>query len=169
MGFLPAPLNSGTPQITTMRLTTKGRYAVTAILDLALHDAQGPVNLADISKRQEISLAYLEQLFAKLRRSGLVESSRGPGGGYRLKKAAEDISVAEIINAVDEQVDATRCGGQQNCQGDLRCLTHDLWQDLSDQISAFLAGVTLGELVQRKNVRQVSARQDVVIIQLHPH
>ena len=169
MGFLPAPLNSGTPQKTTMRLTTKGRYAVTAILDLALHDAQGPVNLADISKRQEISLAYLEQLFAKLRRSGLVESSRGPGGGYRLKKAAEDISVAEIITAVDEQVDATRCGGQQNCQGDLRCLTHDLWQDLSDQISAFLAGVTLGELVQRKNVRQVSARQDVVIIQLHPH
>lgn len=152
-----------------MRLTTKGRYAVTAILDLALHDAQGPVNLADISKRQEISLAYLEQLFAKLRRNGLVESSRGPGGGYRLKKTAEDITVADVINAVDEQVDATRCGGQQNCQGDLRCLTHDLWQDLSDQISAFLTGVTLAELVQRKNVRQVSARQDVVIIQLHPH
>ena len=153
----------------TMRLTTKGRYAVTAILDLALHDAQGPVNLADISKRQEISLAYLEQLFAKLRRNGLVESSRGPGGGYRLKKAAEDISVADVINAVDEQVDATRCGGQQNCQGDLRCLTHDLWQDLSDQISAFLTSITMAELVQRKNVRQVSARQDVVIIQLHPH
>ena len=152
-----------------MKLTTKGRYAVTAILDLALHDGQGPVNLADISKRQEISLAYLEQLFAKLRRNGLVESSRGPGGGYRLKKAAEDISVADVINAVDEQVDATRCGGQQNCQGDLRCLTHDLWQDLSDQISAFLTGVTLAELVQRKNVRQVSARQDVVVIQLRPH
>lgn len=152
-----------------MKLTTKGRYAVTAILDLALHDAEGPVNLADISKRQDISLAYLEQLFAKLRRNNLVESSRGPGGGYRLKKAAEDISVADVINAVDEQVDATRCGGQQNCQGELRCLTHDLWQDLSDQISAFLAGITLGELVQRKNVRQVSARQDVVIVQLHPH
>lgn len=152
-----------------MRLTTKGRYAVTAILDLALHDGQGPVNLADISKRQEISLAYLEQLFAKLRRNGLVESSRGPGGGYRLKKTAEDISVADVINAVDEQVDATRCGGQQNCQGDLRCLTHDLWQDLSDQISAFLTGVTLAELVQRKNVRQVSARQDVVVIQLRTH
>lgn len=152
-----------------MRLTTKGRYAVTAILDLALHDGQGPVNLADISRRQEISLAYLEQLFAKLRRNGLVESSRGPGGGYRLKKAAENISVAEVISAVDEQVDATRCGGQQNCQGDLRCLTHDLWQDLSDQISEFLAGITLGELVQRKNVKQVSARQDVVIFQLHPH
>ena len=98
-----------------------------------------------------------------------MESSRGPGGGYRLKKAAEDISVADVINAVDEQVDATRCGGQQNCQGELRCLTHDLWQDLSDQISAFLAGITLGELVQRKNVRQVSARQDVVIIQHHSH
>ena len=152
-----------------MKLTTKGRYAVTAILDLALHDGQGPVNLADISRRQDISLAYLEQLFAKLRRKGLVESSRGPGGGYRLKKAAEDISVADVINAVDEQVDATRCGGQQNCQGDLRCLTHDLWQDLSDQISSFLGGITLGELVQRKNVRQVSARQDVVIIQLNPH
>ena len=152
-----------------MKLTTKGRYAVTAILDLALHDAEGPVNLADISRRQDISLAYLEQLFAKLRRNDLVESSRGPGGGYRLKKSAEDISVADVINAVDEQVDATRCGGQQNCQGELRCLTHDLWQDLSDQISAFLAGITLGELVQRKNVRQVSARQDVVIIQLHPH
>jgi len=152
-----------------MKLTTKGRYAVTAILDIALHDKQGPVNLADIAKRQEISLAYLEQLFAKLRRNGLVESSRGPGGGYRLKKAAEDISVAEVIKAVDEQVDATRCGGQENCQGELRCLTHDLWQDLSDQITAFLGGITLGELVQRKNVRQVSARQDVVIIQLHSH
>jgi len=152
-----------------MKLTTKGRYAVTAILDLALHDAQGPVNLADISRRQDISLAYLEQLFAKLRRSALVESSRGPGGGYRLKRAADSISVADVINAVDEQVDATRCGGQQNCQGDLRCLTHDLWQDLSDQISTFLSGITLGELVQKKNVRLVSERQDFVIIQLHPH
>jgi Rrf2 family iron-sulfur cluster assembly transcriptional regulator len=144
-----------------MKLTTKGRYAVTAMLDLALHDAHGSVTLADIAKRQEISLAYLEQLFAKLKRGGLVDSTRGPGGGYRLKKPAGEISVADVINAVDEPVDATRCGGRQNCQGDLRCLTHDLWSDLNDHIAAFLNGVTLGELVQRKNVKVVSARQDV--------
>ena len=144
-----------------MKLTTKGRYAVTAMLDLALHDGKGPINLADIARRQEISLAYLEQLFAKLRRNSLVDSSRGPGGGYRLKRPADEISVRDVINAVDEPVDATRCGGQQNCQGDLRCLTHDLWTDLSNQISTFLNGVTLGELVQRNNVKVVSARQDV--------
>ena len=144
-----------------MKLTTKGRYAVTAMLDLALHDNKGPVNLADIAKRQDISLSYLEQLFAKLRRNGLVESARGPGGGYRLNKPAADISVAEVINAVDEPVDATRCAGQQNCQGELRCLTHDLWTDLNNQISGFLNSVTLGELVQRQNVKVVSARQDV--------
>ena len=144
-----------------MKLTTKGRYAVTAMLDLALHDTHGPVTLAEIAKRQEISLAYLEQLFAKLKKGGLVDSARGPGGGYRLKKTAETISVAEVINAVDEPVDATRCGGQQNCQGDLRCLTHDLWTELNTQISTFLNGVTLGDLVQRKNVKVVSARQDV--------
>jgi Rrf2 family iron-sulfur cluster assembly transcriptional regulator len=144
-----------------MKLTTKGRYAVTAMLDLALHDTHGSVTLADIAKRQEISLAYLEQLFAKLKRGGLVDSTRGPGGGYRLKKPAGEISVADVINAVDEPVDATRCGGQQNCQGDLRCLTHDLWAELNDQISTFLKSVTLGELVQRKNVKVVSARQDV--------
>jgi Rrf2 family iron-sulfur cluster assembly transcriptional regulator len=144
-----------------MKLTTKGRYAVTAMLDIALHQGKGPINLADIANRQEISLAYLEQLFAKLKRHALVESARGPGGGYRLKKPAAAISVAEVINAVDETVDATRCGGQQNCQGDLRCLTHDLWTDLSNQISTFLNGVSLGDLVQRKNVKMVSARQDV--------
>lgn len=144
-----------------MKLTTKGRYAVTAMLDLALHEAKGPVNLADIAKRQEISLAYLEQLFAKLRKNGLVDSTRGPGGGYRLKKPAVDISVSEVINAVDEPVDATRCGGQQNCQSDLRCLTHDLWTELSDHIFTFLNNITLGDLVQRKNVKVVSARQDI--------
>lgn len=144
-----------------MKLTTKGRYAVTAMLDLALHDAHGSVTLADIAKRQEISLAYLEQLFAKLKRGGLVDSARGPGGGYRLRKPAGEITVAEVINAVDETVDTTRCGGQQNCQGDLRCLTHDLWTELNDHISTFLNGVTLGELVQRKNVKVVSARQEV--------
>jgi Rrf2 family iron-sulfur cluster assembly transcriptional regulator len=144
-----------------MKLTTKGRYAVNAMLDLALHDSKGPVTLAEIAKRQEISLAYLEQLFAKLRKNGLVISARGPGGGYRLKRPAMVITVADVINAVDEPVDATRCGGQQNCQGDLRCLTHDLWTDLSNQISTFLSGVTLGDLVQRKDVKVVSARQDV--------
>ncbi len=144
-----------------MKLTTKGRYAVTAMLDLALHDTNSPVTLADIAKRQALSLAYLEQLFAKLKKGGLVGSARGPGGGYRLKRPAMVISVADVINAVDEPVDATRCGGQLNCQGDLRCLTHDLWTDLSNQILAFLGSVTLGELVQRKNVKVVSARQDV--------
>ena len=125
-----------------MKLTTKGRYAVTAMLDLALHDAKGPITLAEIARRQDISLAYLEQLFAKLRRNSLVESSRGPGGGYRLKRPADEISVADVIIAVNEPVDATRCGGQENCQGELRCLTHDLWEDLNNQISVFLNGVT---------------------------
>ncbi|HKK15679.1 MAG TPA: Fe-S cluster assembly transcriptional regulator IscR [Gammaproteobacteria bacterium] len=152
-----------------MKLTTKGRYAVTAMLDLALHDTEGPVNLADIARRQEISLSYLEQLFAKLRKNGLVESSRGPGGGYRLALAADDISISSVISAVDEQVDATRCGGLQNCQGHLRCLTHDLWQELSNQITSFLDGISLGDLVQRKKVRQVSERQDNVLLQLHTH
>ena len=100
-----------------MKLTTKGRYAVTAMLDLALHNTKGPINLADIARRQEISLAYLEQLFSKLRKNNLVESARGPGGGYRLKRPADEISVHDVINAVDEPVDATRCGGQENCQG----------------------------------------------------
>jgi len=152
-----------------MKLTTKGRYAVTAILDLALHDTQGPINLADIAKRQEISLAYLEQLFSKLRKNNLVDSARGPGGGYRLKRPADEISIGDVINAVDESVDTTRCGGQENCQGELRCLTHDLWEDLNSQISVFLNGVTLGDLIQRKIVQQISARQDVAVLQFHPH
>ena len=152
-----------------MKLTTKGRYAVTAMLDLALHNAHGPINLADIAKRQEISLAYLEQLFAKLRKCSLVESARGPGGGYRLKRPADEISVRDVIDAVDEPVDTTRCGGLENCQGELRCLTHDLWEDLNTQISVFLNSVTLGELIQRKIVQQISARQDIAILQFHPH
>ena len=152
-----------------MKLTTKGRYAVTAMLDLALHNTQGPINLAEIAKRQEISLAYLEQLFAKLKKCSLVESARGPGGGYRLKRAADEISVRDVINAVDEPVDATRCGGRENCQGELRCLTHDLWEDLNTRISEFLDGVTLGDLIQRKDVQLVAARQDVAVLQFHPH
>jgi Rrf2 family iron-sulfur cluster assembly transcriptional regulator len=150
-----------------MRLTTKGRYAVTAMLDLALHHGQGPINLADISQRQGISLSYLEQLFARLRRQGLVASSRGPGGGYLLGRDAALITVSEVIDAVDETVDATRCGGRRNCQGHERCLTHDLWEELSDHITRFLGSISLGDLVQRRTVRQVSQRQDGAVVQLH--
>lgn len=148
-----------------MRLTTKGRYAVTAMLDLAVHDRDNPIALADISERQCISLSYLEQLFAKLRKSGLVISTRGPGGGYSLSKGAEDIAVAEVIAAVDETVDATRCGGQRNCQGDSRCLTHDLWEELSRQIRSFLSQVSLADVIERHGARQVAERQDAVQLQ----
>lgn len=142
-----------------MRLTTKGRYAVTAMLDLAINAQQGPVNLNDISDRQSISVSYLEQLFAKLRRSGLVSSVRGPGGGYQLARPAIDIQVAQIIDAVDESVDATRCGGQGGCQQGVTCLTHDLWSDLSQQIHHFLANISLHELLARREVQAVSIRQ----------
>ena len=137
-----------------MRLTTKGRYAVTAMLDLALHYDEGPITLADISQRQGISLSYLEQLFSKLRKNGLVDSTRGPGGGYRLSREAREIAVADVITAVDEKVDATRCGGLANCQGDQKCLTHELWTDLSDQIYSFLSSISLGTLVERHNVKE---------------
>jgi Rrf2 family iron-sulfur cluster assembly transcriptional regulator len=143
-----------------MRLTTRGRYAVTAMLDLALHDAEGPVALADIAARQDISLAYLEQLFARLRRAGIVASVRGPGGGYRLGGDAEAVSVATIIDAVEESLDATRCGGSGNCQEGERCLTHDLWTALSDQVQAFLGGITLGALAGQDGIRSVAVRQD---------
>lgn len=143
-----------------MKLTTKGRYAVTAMLDLALHYDKGSVTLADIARRQGISLSYLEQLFAKLRRSHLVESVRGPGGGYNLAKRPGEISVAQIILAINENIDATRCGGERNCQGDQPCLTHQLWEDLSGQIYQFLNGITLGDLVERPHVQQVASRQE---------
>ncbi len=153
-----------------MKMTTKGRYAVTAILDLALHDKEGPVSLHDISKRQEISLTYLEQLFSKLKRHELVESARGPGGGYRLAQNVDDITIAKIIFSVDEPIDVTRCGGKQNCQGDdLRCLTHDLWMELNLHISEFLNSMTLGDLMKRNNVNQVSERQDSIKIQTQNH
>lgn len=142
-----------------MRLTTKGRYAVTAMLDLALHAQKGPVSLGDISDRQSISVSYLEQLFAKLRKGGLVSSVRGPGGGYQLAHLAGDIFVADIIDAVDESVDATRCGGQGDCQQGVTCLTHELWSDLSDQIHHFLANISLQELLTRRQVQAVSIRQ----------
>ncbi|MCR9106527.1 MAG: Fe-S cluster assembly transcriptional regulator IscR [Gammaproteobacteria bacterium] len=143
-----------------MRLTTKGRYAVTAMLDLALHGSDRPVSLADISGRQDISLSYLEQLFAKLRRNELVKSVRGPGGGYRLSRARDEIFVAEIIDAVNESVDATGCGGTADCQQGEVCLTHHLWCDLSKQIHGFLSGISLANLVERREVKNIAARQD---------
>jgi Rrf2 family transcriptional regulator, iron-sulfur cluster assembly transcription factor len=144
-----------------MRLTTKGRYAVTAMLDLALHADSGPISLADISGRQDISLSYLEQLFAKLRRQSLVISVRGPGGGYRLSREGDRIFVAEIIDAVNEAVDATGCGGTNDCQQGEVCLTHHLWCDLSDQIHGFLSQISLAKLVAQREVQSVSARQEM--------
>ena len=143
-----------------MKLTTKGRYAVTAMLDLALHSEQGPVSLADISERQGISISYLEQLFSKLRRRDLVNSVRGPGGGYQLSRCGSDIDIATVISAVNETVDATRCGGHGDCQEGDVCLTHHLWCDLSDQIQTFLSGITLGDLVARQEVKRVAQRQN---------
>ncbi|MGM0703246.1 MAG: Fe-S cluster assembly transcriptional regulator IscR [Pseudomonadota bacterium] len=142
-----------------MRLTTKGRYAVTAMLDLALHADRGPISLADISRRQEISLPYLEQLFARLRRAKLVKSVRGPGGGYLLDASPDAISVSQVIDAVDESVDATRCQGLSDCQQGDTCLTHHLWCDLSEQIRGFLDGITLGQLVANGEVQRIAARQ----------
>ncbi len=143
-----------------MRLTTKGRYAVTAMLDLALHYDKGPITLADISQRQGISLSYLEQLFSKLRKNELVDSTRGPGGGYRLSRNADEIAVAEVITAVDEKLESTRCGGLGNCQDDHQCLTHELWTELSAQIHGFLMGISLGQLVERQGVQEVALMQE---------
>jgi Rrf2 family iron-sulfur cluster assembly transcriptional regulator len=145
-----------------MRLTTKGRYAVTAMLDLALHGAAGPVTLADISARQGISKSYLEQLFGKLKRARLVQSLRGPGGGYALARPARSISVSEIISTVGEGIDATRCGGTGDCQDGLVCITHDLWMDLSRRIDGFLAEISLGSLVERSEVQSIARRQDAL-------
>jgi Rrf2 family iron-sulfur cluster assembly transcriptional regulator len=142
-----------------MRLTTKGRYAVTAMLDLAINYKDGPITLSDISKRQGISLSYLEQLFSKLRKNGLVDSARGPGGGYRLSREAHEIAVADVITAVDEKIDVTRCDGKGNCQDGQPCLTHELWQDLSGRIYDFLNGISLGQLVDNRNVQNVALRQ----------
>ena len=130
-----------------MRLTTKGRFAVTAMIDLALREGEGPVTLSGISERQRISLSYLEQLFGKLRRHGLVASVRGPGGGYCLSRPAPEISVADIIFAVDEPLDATQCGGKENCLDEHRCMTHDLWTNLNKRMYEYLHSVNLGGLV----------------------
>ena len=145
-----------------MKLSTKGRYAVTAMMDLAIHDHEGPVTLSDISNCQGISLSYLEQLFAKLRKSGLVEGVRGPGGGYRLGKPASHISIAQIIIAVDENIDATNCRGNEDCHGGDKCLTHELWSDLSERLYQFLDELTLASFINRPEIRAVSRRQDTL-------
>ncbi|MBL4899723.1 MAG: Fe-S cluster assembly transcriptional regulator IscR [Colwellia sp.] len=145
-----------------MKLTSKGRYAVTAMLDVTIHASHGPVSLADISERQGISLSYLEQLFSKLRKCGLVNSIRGPGGGYRLGRCSAEIAIADIISAVNESVDATKCHGKGNCQGGNQCLTHSLWQGLSERIEEFLKNITLAELVAKNDVQTVSKRQTEV-------
>jgi len=142
-----------------VRLTTKGRYAVTAMLDLAIHHGSGPIALADIAQRQGISLSYLEQLFSRLRKRSLVSSVRGPGGGYNLARSAAEIRIAEVISAVDENVDTTRCGGAHNCQNEGPCLTHDLWQDLSTRIYEYLDRISLQDLTDRKGVQEVARRQ----------
>ena len=146
-----------------MRLTTKGRFAVTAMIDLALFVGDRPVTLASISERQNISLSYLEQLFAKLRRHKIVESVRGPGGGYCLARNALEISVADVILAVDEPLDATQCGGRENCKSDHRCMTHDLWATLNRKMLDYLASVSLSDLVekQRQKASAQAAKQTV--------
>ena len=143
-----------------MRLTTKGRFAVTAMIDVAMHGDKGPVTLAGVSERQKISLSYLEQLFGKLRRHGLVESVRGPGGGYHLARSANTVSVADVILAVDEPIDATQCGGKENCDDDKRCMTHELWANLNTHIFAYLRSVTLEQLVRQQDKQAVAVLQD---------
>lgn len=146
-----------------MRLTTKGRYAVTAVLDLALHQDNGPVSLAAISERQGISLSYLEQLFAKLRRNHIVSSTRGPGGGYRLTSNVDEVSVSDVILAVDEACQVVDCSDSDGCHGDYQCLTHDLWQELSNEIRSFLDGITLSEIMASESVHDVKVRQDEAV------
>jgi len=147
-----------------MRLTTKGRFAVTAMIDIALRDGGGPVTLSDISQRQKISLSYLEQLFGRLRRQGLVNSTRGPGGGYRLARQPADVSVADIILAVDEPIDTTQCGGLENCHDDHKCLTHDLWTKLNAHIFDYLKAVTLAQLVAQQ--REPRANGQVAVLEM---
>jgi len=145
-----------------MRLTAKGRYAVTAMLDLAVHQDSGPISLADISERQGISLSYLEQLFSKMRRNDLVSSVRGPGGGYKLSRDSTDICVAEIVDSVDETLDATRCEGRADCNQGETCLTHELWSDLSIQIHQFLSQIDLASIIARGEVHRLAASQDAI-------
>lgn len=148
-----------------MRLTTKGRFAVTAMLDLALNDRGGPVTLSAISRRQGISLSYLEQLFGKLRRHTLVESVRGPGGGYCLARTTEKLSVADIIRAVDEPLDATQCGGKENCHEETRCMTHDLWARLNTKMYEYLSSVKLSDLVAKQKTLGRAADPKITVLQ----
>jgi Rrf2 family transcriptional regulator, iron-sulfur cluster assembly transcription factor len=148
-----------------MRLTTKGRFAVTAMMDVTMHGVQGPVTLAAISGRQRISLSYLEQLFGKLRRHGMVESVRGPGGGYNLARNPETVTVADVILAVDEPIDATQCGGRENCLDDHRCMTHELWAGLNAHIFDYLRSITLADLVRQQQPRE----GEVAVLQDHRH
>ena len=164
--YLLAFLASILGTIITMRLTTRGRYAVTAMLDLALHAQDKPVSLAEISERQTISLSYLEQLFSRLRQSGLVGSVRGPGGGYRLVESSANIWVADIIDAVNESVDTTNCQGRGDCQGGSICLTHYLWDDLSKQIHNFLSSISLADLVAKRDVQDIAHRQVTQLLTL---
>lgn len=150
-----------------MRLTTKGRFAVTAMMDLALRGEEAPVALAGVAERQSISLSYLEQLFGKLRRYKLVDSVRGPGGGYRIARPLERVTVADIIRAVDEHLDATQCGGQENCQDEHRCMTHDLWSTLNAKMFEYLASVTLADLVGREKAKN-GLRGEAVIADQRP-
>ena len=143
-----------------MRLTTKGRFAVTAMVDLAMRQNRGPVTLAAISERQHISLSYLEQLFGKLRRAKLVSSVRGPGGGYNLAQSAPGITVADIVTAVDETLDATQCGGRENCHEEKRCMTHDLWATLNEKMHDYLSSVSLADLVAHQNGKPVAVIKD---------
>ena len=140
-----------------MRLTTKGRFAVTAMIDLAMRGETGPVALASVSERQKISLSYLEQLFGKLRRYKLVDSVRGPGGGYCIARPLNTVTVADIIRAVDEQLDATQCGGRENCHDEHRCMTHDLWSTLNSKMYEYLSSVTLAELVDRQKQKMAGS------------
>ena len=143
-----------------MRLTTKGRFAVTAMVDLSMRQTRGPVTLAAISERQHISLSYLEQLFGKLRRAKLVNSVRGPGGGYNLAKPTGEITVAEIISAVDEPIDATQCEGKENCNDDRRCITHDLWATLNEKMNDYLTSVSLADVVSHQQGKRVQVIKD---------
>ena len=157
-----------------MRLTTKGRFAVTAMIDLALRQDGGPVTLSAISRRQEISLSYLEQLFGKLRRHEIVESVRGPGGGYNLARPAKDVSVADIIIAVDEPMDTTQCGGKENCKSGTnengsRCMTHDLWSTLNIKMVEYLGSVSLKDLVDQQHQQQLKQNEQSVVVLHRPH
>jgi Rrf2 family iron-sulfur cluster assembly transcriptional regulator len=143
-----------------MRLTTKGRFAVTAMVDLTMRQTRGPVTLAAISERQHISLSYLEQLFGKLRRRNLVSSVRGPGGGYNLAQPAAKVTVADIVTAVDEPLDATQCGGKENCADEKRCMTHDLWATLNTKMHEYLSSVSLADLVAHQAGKHVAVLHD---------